>query len=45
MPQKGVKQPGTDSLKDHDPSAEVSDEDYKEGERRRSGADVKKERP
>lgn len=44
MPQKGVKEPGTDSLKHYDSSAEVSDQDYKEGERRRSGVDVKKKK-
>jgi hypothetical protein len=40
MPEKGVKEAGKDSLSTYDSSAEVSEEDYKPGQRRKSGQDV-----
>lgn len=37
MPKKGIKDAGTDSLPTLDTSAETSEKDLKEGERRKSG--------
>lgn len=40
MPTKGIKEPGNDSLATFDSSAEVSEADYKPGQRRKAGQDV-----
>ncbi|HET6403688.1 MAG TPA: hypothetical protein VFH78_03500 [Candidatus Thermoplasmatota archaeon] len=37
MPAKGVKAPGHDSVATYDSSAEVNEEDYKEGQLRKAG--------
>jgi hypothetical protein len=43
MPTKGTKEAGNDSLSTFDSSAEVNEEDYKPGQRRKSGQDVESE--
>ena len=43
MPTKGVKEPGKDSLSTYDGAAEVNEEDYKPGQLRKAGIDVKEE--